>query len=80
MKQYKDEDWFEMYIKEVISKFNIEEAFKDSEEETNTKIPVKYKQRYKDFFAVRFYELKQAYEKVFITKGENQAEREDITK
>lgn len=80
MKQYKDEDWFEMYIKEVISKFNIEEAFKDSEEETNTKIPVKYKQRYKDFFAIRFYELKQAYEKVFITKGENQAEREDITK
>ena len=55
MRQYKNEEWFEIYIKEVISNFNIEKAFKESEKETNTKIPGKYKQRYSDFFALRFY-------------------------
>ena len=80
MRQYKDESWFKIYIEEVVNNFDIKKAFKESEKETNTQIPDKYKQRYSDFFALRFYELKQAYERVFVSRGENETNKEDITK
>lgn len=78
--QYRNKKWFKSYIEEVIKKFNIEKAFMQSEVATNTKIPDKYKQRYRDFFALRFYELKQVYEKVYTKKEKNDIDRYDITK
>ena len=56
MKQFKDENWFKWYIEEINKNFDLEKAFEQSKLETNTEIPEKYKQRYKDFFARRFYE------------------------
>lgn len=80
IRQFKNESWFKWYIEEIIENFDLEKAFKQSEIETNTKIPEKYKQKYKDFFALRFHELKQAYENVYASKGENDINIDDKIK
>lgn len=68
MNQYKNEEWFGLYMKQILDNFNLEEAFEKSKQETKTDIPEEYKERYRNFFGVRFYEFKNAYEKVYKRK------------
>lgn len=70
MNQYKNEEWFGLYMKQILDNFNLEEAFEKSKQETKTDIPEEYKERYRSFFGVRFYEFKNAYEKVYKRKDE----------
>lgn len=65
IEQYKEEQWFKIYIEELKQSFNLEKAFIDAKENTNFEIPNEYKEKYRNFFALRFQELKQAYDKVY---------------
>lgn len=71
--QYKNQQWFKLYIEEILNNFNIEKALEKSKIETKTDIPNQYKQRYREFFGLRFHELKQAYEKVYKTKENSES-------
>lgn len=76
IKQFKNEKWFNIYLKEVESRFNIDKAIEDAKKETNITIPPQIQNIYKDFFGQRFYEFKNAYTKEIKQKGKSQQEVE----
>lgn len=71
--QYKDEEWFKKYIEEVTERFDIEKSFLDAKQETNFDMSEEYKNKYRDYFALRKRELQEAYDKVY---SKNQESRE----
>lgn len=62
--QFKNEEWFNIFIQETINEFDINKAIKDSKKQTNITLPENIQKIYKEFFGQRFYELKNSYEKV----------------
>lgn len=74
IKHYKNEDWFQNYIGEVLENFDIDKAIEDSKSETKINIPLEYRNKYKDFFGHRIFELRSAYKKYIL---ENHQEVEE---
>lgn len=73
--QFGNQQWFKWYIEEILDNFDIEKALIKSKVETKTEIPNQYQQRYKNFFGLRFHELKQAYEKVYLRKENSEKDK-----
>lgn len=75
IKQFENEEWFNIYLQEIIRDFDIDKVIKKAKKATNITIPKEIEDTYRTFFGQRFYELKSAYQKI---QEEKQNDNQEI--